>query len=54
MRYNLKKWDRIDTFAFTFGGAGLFAGTVIELGLGLAALFTVTALIFSFVLWLRA
>lgn len=48
-----KRWDRTDTFAFTFGGACLLS-TVFPLGLGLGILFTLGCLGFSFVLWLRA
>lgn len=54
MQYILKKWDRTDTFAFTFGGTCLFVGTVIMLGVFLSILFTAVALGFSFALWLRA
>ena len=48
-----KKWDRTDTLTFTFGGVALFAITVLQLGLVLAALFTVGCLGFTFALWLR-
>lgn len=54
MHHITKRWDRQDTFAFTFGGACLFAATVIGLGLPLAVLFTAVALFGSFLLWLRA
>lgn len=52
MHHITKKWDRQDTFAFTFGGACLLA-TVFSLGLGLGLFFTAIALGFSFALWLR-
>ena len=49
-----KRWDRQDTFAFTFGAVCLLIAITIAADLSIAALFTAVALAGSFALWLRA